>query len=118
MSYTRGVPGLETTDAGLTGALRALADPTRRHLIEKLRQREECVSVLAEALGITTALASHHLQVLVGVGLVQERHRGSWRCYSLVSDRLEWLLEELGGLLDPVLPATAWSGTNPCGGVR
>lgn len=109
---------VETADPGLTAALRALADPNRRRVLVELRRREECVSVLADRLGITTALVSHHLRVLVAGGFVHERHRGSWRCYSLVPEHLAWIKEELAGLLDPDLPAEAGCCTNPCTGDR
>lgn len=107
-----------TGPADLTIALRALADPIRRRVLGELRQREECVSVLAERLGITTALVSHHLHVMVGAGFVQERHHGPWRCYSLVAERLEWLRDEMDRLLDPSLGVEARPGSSSCAANR
>ncbi len=99
----------------LTVALRALADPNRRRLIAELRHREECVSALADRLGMSTALASHHLRLLVAAGFVHERRRGSWRCYSLQPNYLEWLRMTLEVLLDPDLGAAASCCANSCG---
>ena len=107
-----------TLDERLTLTLRALADPNRRRLILALRQREECVSALAEDLGVTTALVSHHLGVLQAAGFVRERHHGSWHCYSLVVEQLAWFSTELDMLVDPVLPAEASCCANPCNGGR
>lgn len=104
--------------AQLTVALRALVDPNRRRVFEQLRRREECVSALAEQLGMTTALVSHHLQMLMGAGFVRERRHGAWRCYSLVPERLDWLRGELDRLLDPALVAAAQPGANPCAAHR
>lgn len=104
--------------ADLTAALRALVDPNRRRLFERLRRSEECVSALAEQLGMTTALVSHHLHVLTDAGFVQERHHGAWRCYSLVPETLEWMQREMDGLLDPTLMAAAQPGANPCAANR
>ena len=100
--------------ADLTVALRALVDPNRRRLFGQLRRSEECVSALAEQLGMTTALVSHHLQVLMGAGFVRERHHGPWRCYSLMPERLDWLRGQLDTLLDPTLLPAARPGANPC----
>lgn len=96
----------------LTPAMRALADPVRRRVVWELRNHEECVSVLAGQVGITTALASHHLRTLVQAGLVSERTDGHWHCYHLRPDALEHLLADLTGLLDPDLPPTARPGAS------
>ncbi|MDQ2838552.1 MAG: metalloregulator ArsR/SmtB family transcription factor [Actinomycetota bacterium] len=106
---------IETVNDPLARALRALADPNRRRLVEQLRSHEECVSVLAERLGLSTALVSHHLRLLVGAGFVHERRSGSWRCYSLVPEYLDWLQGALDELLDPNLPAEAACCTKACG---
>ncbi len=98
----------------LTPAMRALADPVRRRVVWELRNHEECVSVLAGQVGITTALASHHLRTLVQAGLVGERTDGHWHCYHLRPDALEHLLVDLTGLLDPDLPPTARPGARTC----
>ncbi|MDQ6785138.1 MAG: metalloregulator ArsR/SmtB family transcription factor [Actinomycetota bacterium] len=100
--------------AELTVALRALVDPNRRRVFEQLRRSEECVTSLAEQLGMTAALVSHHLHALMGADFVQERHHGPWRCYSLVPETLKWLRGELDGLLDPTMVAAARPGANPC----
>jgi ArsR family transcriptional regulator len=99
-------------------AIRALADPLRRRLVTVLRRHEECVSVLAEEVGVTTALASHHLHVLMEAGLVGERREGQWRCYALQPAALELLLLELEELLDPLLPDEAQPGASRCSARR
>jgi len=101
-------------DDWTTLAIRALGDPVRRRLVSALRRHEECVSVLAQEAGVMPALASHHLHVLMGAGLVGERREGQWRCYALQPAALDLLLLELQWLLDPVLPDAAQAGSSQC----
>jgi DNA-binding transcriptional ArsR family regulator len=58
--------------AGLDATLTALADPTRRGVIELLRKRPRRAGELADALGMTPPAMSRHLKVLRTHGLVDE----------------------------------------------
>ena len=63
---------------------RAVADPTRRAIIESLgRGGEQSVGALAEAQGQSVAMISRHLAVLRVAGLVEERRAGRHRFYRL-----------------------------------
>lgn len=55
-------------------ALDALADPTRRGVIELLRKRPRRAGELADATGTTPPAMSRHLRVLRKSGLVEEAH--------------------------------------------
>ncbi|HEU4624233.1 MAG TPA: metalloregulator ArsR/SmtB family transcription factor [Steroidobacteraceae bacterium] len=55
---------------------RALADPTRRALFERLSQREMSVSELTSGFTISQPAVSQHLAALKGAGLVAERREG------------------------------------------
>ena len=68
----------------------ALADPTRRHILELLRERPHLVGELTELLGMSQPGVSKHLRVLREVGLVQVRKDAQRRWYEL---RLEPLVE-------------------------
>lgn len=57
-------------DVGATFA--ALADPTRRGVIERLRTREHRAGELAQAFGLSAPAMSRHLRVLRERGLVEE----------------------------------------------
>jgi DNA-binding transcriptional ArsR family regulator len=50
----------------------ALADPTRRGVIELLRKKPRRAGELAEALDMSAPAMSRHLRVLRGTGLVEE----------------------------------------------
>jgi len=54
----------------------ALADPTRRGVIERLRRRPHRAGELAEALGVSALFIRRHLRVLRKTGLVVEEHEG------------------------------------------
>ena len=64
----------------------AIADPTRRRLLELLRHGERSVSTLADAFAITRPGVSKHLQVLEDAGLVTARRAGRETHYALHPD--------------------------------
>ena len=67
----------------------ALADPTRRWVIERLTRRETTTaSVLADQLPITRQAISKHFKVLDEAGLVSCQQVGRERQYALSPDKL------------------------------
>ncbi|MES1185462.1 MAG: metalloregulator ArsR/SmtB family transcription factor [Myxococcales bacterium] len=72
--------------AALDQTLGALADPTRRGVIELLRQEPRRASELAERLRMTRPAMSRHLRILRKSGLVSEsepEHDARVRVYRL-----------------------------------
>lgn len=63
--------------------LRALADDSRRTLLERLRVAPATVNELASVLPIARPGVSRHLRVLREAGLVEVRHDAQSRIYSL-----------------------------------
>jgi DNA-binding transcriptional ArsR family regulator len=64
-------------DPALSALMRALADPTRRALYERITAVEEVsVAALTEGSGVTQGAISQHLKVLKTAGLVAERPQG------------------------------------------
>ena len=62
---------------------RALADPTRRAIFERLcREGEQTVRVLTARAKISQPAVSKHLGVLKQAGLVRDRHEGRQTHYS------------------------------------
>ena len=61
----------------------ALADPTRRRILDLLRERPRLVGDLVDTLAISQPLMSKHLRVLREVGLVQVRQDAQRRWYEL-----------------------------------
>lgn len=61
----------------------AIADPTRRALLDRLRHGEQPVKQLAEPFEMSMPAISQHLQVLCEVSLVTQRRVGRQRLYRL-----------------------------------
>jgi len=64
-----------------TEIFRALADPTRRAIFERLARREMSVSELKAGFDVSQPAISQHLAALRGVGLVAERREGKFAYY-------------------------------------
>ena len=60
----------------LDGTFQALADPTRRAILERLSLGEASVGELAEPFQISLAAVSKHIRVLERAGLIQRRVEG------------------------------------------
>ena len=86
-------------------ALQALADPTRRTILEELRQGPSPVGRLAEKVPVSRPAVSQHLRVLKGAGLVRERQMGTRRVYSVELRGLVELRRYLDGFWEDVLQA-------------
>jgi len=72
-------------------SLAALADPTRRRMVELLAQRERTTNELAGEFDISTPAISQHLGVLREAGLVTTRVAGQRRIHSLEASGLDEL---------------------------
>ncbi len=79
----------------MDAVLQALADPSRRTMLEILRGHPATAGELADALPIARPGVSRHLRVLREAGLVSVRKEAQRRIYSLRPDALvevdDWL---------------------------
>lgn len=64
------------SSAPLDAAFHALADPTRRAILERLRDGEASVGELAAPFEVSLPAVSRHLRVLEEAGLVARRRQG------------------------------------------
>lgn len=78
----------------------ALSDETRLEIIERLKDGEQCVCDLTEALKTGQSRLSFHLKVLKDAGLITDRPEGRWIHYSLNTDALKELEEIVRSLRD------------------
>ena len=83
-------------DAGrLSSTFAALADPTRRAILERLAQGEATVNDLAEPFPISVQAVSKHLQVLERAGLIERTRNAQLRPSRLrgapLKEAAEWL---------------------------
>jgi DNA-binding transcriptional ArsR family regulator len=87
--------------------LDVIAEPTRRRILDAVRERERSVSELVDVVGMHQPGVSRHLKVLRDAGLVEVRRDAQRRLYRLRAEPLreldEWLepyRAELAGRLD------------------
>ncbi len=80
---------------------RALADPTRRQILQDLRDGDLAAGEIASRFPIKGPSVSRHLAILRAAGLVTERREANRIIYSLAQDRLALCL---GGFLSAVCP--------------
>ena len=73
-------------------AFKALADPTRRHILELLRTKDRTAGEIAEHFDMTKPSLSHHLNALKTAGLVDAERDGQNIIYSLNTSVLQDLM--------------------------
>ncbi len=84
-------------DASTDLLFKALADPTRRALFERLcLEGEATVGALTAGVGISQPAVSKHLGVLKQAGLVIDRHEGRQTHYSAQQSALAPLVDWTG----------------------
>ena len=75
---------------------KALADPQRQELLEKIaRAGEMSCTALVGMCPVSQATVSHHLKELVNAGLLERRKEGQYGYYRFVPARLSAYTEEL-----------------------
>jgi DNA-binding transcriptional ArsR family regulator len=83
--------------AALDQTFRALADPTRRIMVERLSRGPASVSALAEPLAMSLSAVVQHLQVLEESGLVRSEKVGRVRTCRIEPSTLrmaeQWITE-------------------------
>src|SRR5881275_88139 len=87
----------EVESESLAARFKALADPTRVAIVNRLAVGECCVCDLNAAFDLSQPTISHHLKVLRDAGLVESTRRGTWAYYRVVPDALSALSAALGG---------------------
>ncbi len=98
----------------ISAALKVVADEKRLKMLYLLADGELCVCKIMAALGISQALASHHLGVLRGAGLVFDRRDAQWVYYSLNIAALAELERFLGRLARAEPHKGRQAGAAPC----
>lgn len=72
----------------LSTTFAALADPTRRAILDRLMQGEASVSELGRPFEISLPAVSRHLKVLERAGLIERGRSAQWRPCRLRAERL------------------------------
>jgi DNA-binding transcriptional ArsR family regulator len=93
----------------LNQTLHAIADPTRRRILQALKQRRATVSTgssaskhaglcagdIEERVNLTQSTISHHMAILTKAGLVEAAKQGQWRWYRRNEKALRRLVKSL-----------------------
>lgn len=77
-----------------TPVFKAIADPTRRQILQALKENEMCAGEIVEMFTISGPSVSRHLSVLKDAGLINERRDGTSIIYSLNAENLALCLSE------------------------
>ena len=66
---------------GMEAALKAIAEPRRRAILQLVRDEERSAGEIASQFDVSRPAVSQHLSVLKEAGLVSERRNGTRRLY-------------------------------------
>jgi DNA-binding transcriptional ArsR family regulator len=95
---------MSTPEPSLDRTLHAIADPTRRRILEALKKRGACsigkrVGLCAgdveERVRLSQPTISHHMSILTEAGLVEAVKQGHWRWYRRNETAIRRLLKIL-----------------------
>jgi ArsR family transcriptional regulator len=88
--------------------LHAISDPTRRRILQALREENEgspgkktslCASDIEQRVKLSQPTISHHMRILEKAGLVEVKKQGHWRRYrrnqKLISEMTRNLKKQL-----------------------
>jgi DNA-binding transcriptional ArsR family regulator len=102
-----------SSDTSLDRALHAISDPTRRKILQVLREgakestREKskahggclCAGDIEQKVQLSQPTISHHMGILTKAGLVEGSKEGQWRWYRRNEKAIRQMLKSLRGKL-------------------
>jgi DNA-binding transcriptional ArsR family regulator len=93
-----------TPEPALDRTLHAIADPTRRRILQALKERGGCsigknvglcAGDIEERVRLSQPTISHHMAILTKAGLVETKKHGQWRWYRRNESALRQLIKML-----------------------
>jgi ArsR family transcriptional regulator len=108
-----GAPPLKPKEfESLSARFKALADPTRLAIVNRLASCGETCVCDFSSLGLSQPTISHHIKVLREAGLIEVAYkRKTWSFYRLVPEAVEALAFALGGAPQPEFVLATAEGT-------
>ena len=86
---------------GIQITLKALADPTRREILNMLKRRSLSAGAIAEQFEMSAPAISKHLNILKDADLIRDRREGKYIYYelnaSVLDEVLLWMKELTSG---------------------
>lgn len=98
---------------GLQDTMKALSDPTRREILNRLRQGSLTAGEIAELFPVSAAAVSRHLAVLREAELIRDRREGKYIYYELNASVLEEVLLWIRNLTGEKGGAAEWPNEIP-----
>jgi ArsR family transcriptional regulator len=101
-------------DPSLDRALHAIADPTRRRILQALKEGPATATIAGRRAGLKSCLCagdieervqlsqptiSHHMSILTKAGLVEATKQGQWRWYRRNEKAIQQMVKTLRGKL-------------------
>ena len=101
-------------EASLDRALHAIADPTRRRILQALKEGEArakttghkattepclCAGDIEKRVHLSQPTVSHHMAILTKAGLVEATKKGQWRWYRRNEKAIQAVVKTLRGKL-------------------
>jgi ArsR family transcriptional regulator len=95
---------MSTLEVNLDRTLHAIADPTRRRILQALKESGDkrgaknaglCAGDIEERVHLSQPTISHHMAILTNAGLVGAVKQGQWRWYRRNQPALRKLLKAL-----------------------
>jgi DNA-binding transcriptional ArsR family regulator len=104
---------MSSSEASLDQALQAIADPTRRRILQVLRESAAeakksgrnspgaclCGGEIEERIRLSQPTISHHMTILTKAGLVEANKQGQWRWYKRNEKAIRQIVKMLRGKL-------------------
>ena len=97
---------MSSGDASLDRALHAIADPTRRRILQALKpsraagkEARLCAGDIEERVRLSQPTISHHMSILTKAGLVEASKKGQWRWYRRNEKAIREVVKRLRGEL-------------------
>jgi|SRR5579872_2294027 ArsR family transcriptional regulator len=93
-----------SSPTSLDDGLQAIADPTRRRILDALKQRDKssaeknagmCAGDIEQCIRLSQPTISHHMAILTKAGLVDAVKQGQWRWYRRNEKALRRLVKSL-----------------------
>lgn len=96
-----------SSDVLLDRALHAIADPTRRRILQALKEGKNseirpgflCGGDIEERIRLSQPTISHHMAILTKAGLVEATKQGQWRWYRRDEKAIRQVVKSLRGKL-------------------
>lgn len=83
----------------LQDTLKALSDPTRRQILELLKDGPLPAGEISGKFEMSGATISHHLNILKKAGLIQDTKKGTFIYYEINTSVMEDILTWITGIL-------------------